>query len=404
MLRRSLVVLLLVLIALLPQMGLSQVQLGQLSFPKAKALPLDNPTQLPEGLPSYSFLSNVGGVAFGGVALNRTGHKVVALSYDARKPDGQRLRVVLESAGGRKVGAVAAIHDWQLVPIARFAATDQSACFTMFGNLADPVEQAQRRAQGHHILGYHPAFQDTLLGLRLFQADILIIRPDACDLPTVGGRYLLGAGEQPRNVLANQTCFDYLHGTIERAGSAFTSYVICDYDQEILFSVNRSKLSLTGSPYWYCWRRKIDDPVVLQELQNRANDQANTALNAEINKDRVDLSAFEFNEKWTTAFQRERHGVVFDQVMSANLLQPMPELSAAISSQMPKLDGINPVVYQALLTTMRYAAFFRHFKQQDAPSYEQFVASLADVAIKPPVETPAVMVDADSNVRTLRAR
>lgn len=402
--RRNFLVLMVALLILLPQVGLSQLQLGPITFSKAKAQPLNNPAQLAMGLQSHAFLSSVGGVAFGGVAVNRKGDHVVSLRHDAAKPDGQRLRIEIESAGGRKITTTAAIYDWQLVPIARFAATDQDACFTMFGELVDPAEQAVRRSRGESILGYHPAFQDTLLGLRLLQADILIIRPDACDLPTYGGRYLLGLGEQPPNVPLNQAHFSRLQMAVDAARPAFRSYVICDHDQEVQFSVSRGRLSLTGFPQWYCWRSKIDDPIVLGQLQDQANDRANETFNAELARDRLALGPAELSQKWTAEFQRQRHGEVFDQVISANLVQQMPELSKLISSLVPQLNGVNPVVYQSLITTMRYAALFRHFKQQDATAYEQFVASLAGIETKPRVETPAVMHDGNSNVRTLRSR
>lgn len=402
--RRTIAALLLALISFLPRIGLGQLQLGQITFPEAKAQPLDNPTQLAVGLQSHAYLSSVGGVAFGAIATNRTGQQVASLNYDARKPDGQRLKVIIESAGGRRLGAMAPIHDWQLIPIARFAATDQDACFTMFGRLLDAAEQELRQSQGQHILGYHQAFQNSLLGLRLYQADILILRPDACDLPKDGGQYLLGAGEQPPNLQINQIAFRRLQEGMNLAEGAFQSYVICDHEQEVVFAVHRGTLSLTGYPYWYCWRSKINDRQSLQQLQETANARANEGMNREFQKDQATLSAADLNQKWTGAFQQQRHHDIFDEVISANIIQPMPKLSAFVSTQVPRLNGVNPAVYQSLVTTMRYAALFRHFKQRDAIAYGEFVNSLAEVVVEPPIETPAVMADGNSNVRILRPR
>src|SRR4051794_8170662 len=99
------------------------------------------------------------------------------------RPDGRRLWVHMWTRGGGVKTVMAPIYDWQLIPIARFPDGEQHACFTLFGKLKDGIETEARRDRGEKILNYHPAFEDTLLGLRLMQADIQILHPDACDLP-----------------------------------------------------------------------------------------------------------------------------------------------------------------------------------------------------------------------------
>jgi hypothetical protein len=391
--------------------------LGRLTFAKAKAEPAPlEPAAFAQGLntaaseananarlqaslQSYAFLSSVGGVAFGTEAAGANGMKAVLLNYDRGAADGKRLMVTLEQGSTRRA-FVAPIYDWQLVPIARFAATDQHACFTLFGKLTDAGEQEERLARGERILGYHPAFQDTLLGWRLMQSDILIIRPDACDLPSESGRYLLGAGEQRflagglrLDIAAGNTAYLRLQQILERVPQRFTSYVICDYGQTVTFDVQRNsrELSLSGQPYWYCWRRKIDEPQALQQVQARANERANELLRAEYQRD-LNQDAAQFNQKWTEAYQQQRFSKLFDEIVSANLIQPLPELSKTISATIPKLNGINPLVYDSLLTTMRYAALFRHVKQQDPVGFTRFVESLQAVKLVPDVETPSVMI------------
>jgi hypothetical protein len=376
----------------LPPLSQADIQLGQLTFARADAQPLDDPTQLAMGLQSYSFMSSVGGVAFGAVATGANDLKITTLEYNARQPDGQRLLITVASKNGRQWKLSPPIMDWQLAPTARFAEGDQHACFTLFGRLTNSTEQQQRLARGEKILGYHRAFQDTLLGLRLMQADMLIIRPDACDLPRDGGHYLVAPNESPRSVALNTAAYNQLVTIVEQLPQKFDSYVICDYGQEIVFDVQRGQLTLTGFPYWYCWRRKISDQTTFNDLQARANERAREVIEREFERDRGRLSASEFKGKWTPRFQELRQREVFDQMVSANLLQPLPELSQMITEAVRQRQGINPVVYNALTATMRSAALFRHAKIENPEGYAAFVRQLAEVRPAPPVETPTVLL------------
>lgn len=379
-------------VVLAPQAGVAAIALGAITFTRADALPLDNPVLLSQGLQSHSYLSSVGGVAFGALAKGENGLQIVGLEYEPRAKDGARLTALLENKGGKVFKAVAAIYDWQLAPIARLAASDQQACFTLFGRVADAQEQQLRRAKGQYILGYHPALKDTLLGLRLMQADILILYPDSCDLPKVDGKYVLGAGELAPNVDANRQALGRLHQRIDALGQKFQSYVVCDHEQEVTYRMQQGALVLSGNPVWYCWRSKISDQATLNELQDRANAKANQILNEEFQRDSGRLSVIEFNQKWTPAYQKQRHSEVFDQGISANVVQPLPELSREISIAVQQLQGVNPAVYNALVTTLRYTALLRQVRAMDEAKYREFVQVLDDVKFGPEVETPSAML------------
>jgi hypothetical protein len=224
-------------------LGLAGLALGNYTFTTAPAPSLSGAhlAQMAGGksmaasLGSYAFVSAVGGVAFGGVASPEAGCSIAALHYRPERADGQRLEIDLTVAGRRQT-VKALIFDWQLKPIAEFAATTDYACFTLFGELNDKADAAARRARGEDILNYHKAFENTLLGLRLMQADILILRPDACDLVKEDGKWLLGGGEKPPDVQANLARLRRVHDA-ERLfrGGPFRSYVICD----------------EGSPVWF---------------------------------------------------------------------------------------------------------------------------------------------------------
>jgi len=407
-------------VALHPNIGQADTQLGSLTFIKAQSqsIPLDvgsfiRRPSLAESLKSHDFLSNVGGVAFGGIAVTSAGVKIVDLRYDSKQPDGQRLVVILEENQQSINVNTRDLFDWQLVPIARFAAKDDFACATLFGHLADEQEEHERKSRGEHIIGYHSALQNTLLGWRLFHADLLIIRPDACDLPRDEGKYILGAGEHRwllpsgvPDVDKNRKAFSEVSRLLSNAKPKFTSYVVCDHEQKIAVDYHKKtlELTMTGNPQWYCWRRKIDDEKTQIDLQKKANARANEILNSEFQRDQQEMSREEFDKKWSRKFQEERFRYIFDDHISANLIQPLPSLSKMVSQKMRDLEGINPVVYSSLVTTMRYAALFRSVRQQDQGAYQRFIESLREVPVLPAIETPTVMIEAPGTVRTRQPR
>jgi len=321
------------------------------------------PTNIEEAVNSSMYLGAVGGVAFGGVAVPRESLQVRSLTYHPDAIDGQRLEVRLEFPNGQQKKARAAIPDWQLIPIVRFANGDVLACFTLFGQLRDSAQEHTLLSQGAKILNYHSAFENTLLGLRLLQADILILYPDSIELMSENGRPILGAGEPTIDSAANrdrmlrmQTFRDTL------SGGPFQSYLICDYQQDVTFSVVDDHLELTGRPYWYCWREKVRG-VDRAKVQEDANRYANNKLNS----DRRALMAM------SQAERHKRFSRLWDEYVSQHLLQPMPIYSQRLSDKIMALDGLNPHVYQSLQCTMQYAAFFRYVKRESPRAWEGFV-------------------------------
>lgn len=360
------------------------------AYPPAKAL--TNPTHLADGVKSYAFCSSVGGVAFGAVAKGDKGYRVASLKYDRKRPDGQRLQVVLLK-GRRRRRAAAAIYDWQLAPIAKFAATDQHSCFTLFGELQNPAEERARRARGEKIMNYHPAMENTLLGLRLFQADILILYSESCDLPREQDGYVLGAGEAAPDVEANQRSLGRLHALLQRLpGGPFQSYIICDHGVQVNFTRSKGKLVLTGDPVWHCWKSKTRDRAQLDAIQDKANAEANAVLNAAYQRDSAAMGPAKAREKYTEAYRRQVHHREFDRVLTDALLVTMPKYSQSLSREIRNLGGINPTVYASLATTLRYAAFFRHAKQADPEGYAAFMDSLPKGTPMPAVRTPTVLI------------
>ena len=115
------------------------------------------------GLRSVGFLSRVGGIAFSGemrLDASLVG-KRLGLEYTRDRPDGTRLSVTIEGASLQQE-----LADWLLIPIAQYADSEYDACVSLFG--------PETNDDAYDIV-YHDAFENTLLGMRLLQADILFL-------------------------------------------------------------------------------------------------------------------------------------------------------------------------------------------------------------------------------------
>jgi hypothetical protein len=305
----------------------AQLRLGEATFSNFSAVSLEKAATAGVGFRSLSFLEDVGGVAFDKVAIPVTGLDVTSLQlqYDPGANNGSRFSVVINGHAD-----IAPIYDWELIPIAKFANSEHTACFTLAGRLENAKDEENLRG-GDRILNYHSELQNTLLGLRLFQVDILIFMPEiSTDLPKLDGEYLLGAGEKAPNIEANQQGFTRFASNLGDA--EYYSYLICDQHRSITFRERNDTLLLTGQPYYYFWRYSSD-----------------------------------------------------------NKAEPVNDLNTTLSDKPSLFRAINPAVWNAAVTTMRYAAFFRYCKTHFPDQWNSFLAQVSRVPIQPYVQTPTVL-------------
>ncbi|NQT17901.1 MAG: hypothetical protein HQ582_34435, partial [Planctomycetes bacterium] len=317
-------------------------------------VPLRSGQPVSDGVKSGFYVSSVGGIAFDQVAqpAGRLTVKRLELKYNAKRADGSRLSVVLND----RVCSTQGLPDWQLLPIACFADSPYFGVVTLFGELA----AGQARPPGtKYVVSYHPAFESTLLGLRLWQGDIMLLDPNTTgELPQYSGRYLLGSGEQAPNRQVWQPASAALNQLLTR-GDQFVSYVICDAASPPTFGMGGRpgtrgrQLGLQGTVYFYFWRR--------------GPEQTERVVDADQ------------GVRLYRSFQPEQ----------------LVELSNTLSSQTALLGQVNPAVYRSMCNTMVYAAFFRYAKEHDGAMWEAFLDSL--VSIRGPVfaaPTPTVMQSA----------
>jgi hypothetical protein len=301
------------------------------------SLALTEATPLRVGLRSARYARAIGGVTFESTASAswKRSPQQLELQYLPSNPDGQRFWVVID---GRRV--LAPIYDWQLLPIARFADSKYTSCFTLLGDPKEVNDEAVAediRNRGGRVVKFHPALKNTLLGLRLFQLDILLISDDAPDLPRRRGEYLLGRGESAPDVDANQDAASALQDVLDQFGTdPFSSYIINDQSAKVRISTNGELLVLSGDPAYHTFHVSAGekDPPL-----------ANRALN-----------------RW-------------------------------LAENRTRVRAINPAVWDSGINTVRYAAFFRYCKANYPESWRTFLAQIGTAEPTPKVQTPDVYFD-----------
>jgi len=370
-------------------MAIAPASLGVIGLAREKAGDLEPVTN---SVDSYLFVSQVGGIAFGGKASPAGRWAVKQLRWDESQPDGKRLQVTL--ARRSKVRTVTApIHDWVLFPTARFADGDRIAVFTLFGQLQDEARHQAVTKAGKRVVNYHRAFRDTLLGLRLMQADILLLHPDATELPRdAQGRTILGPGEAAPSVEVNRGRLASVHSFIGTLpGRRFRSYVITDQGVRVTYGIDGERLKLTGYPRWHCWRDKVSDRNQVQLVVQKAQAAARDRLQAEYERDRRTLSPVEFNQRWRPELQKRKLIGWLDEILTKQLYEPMPVWTKRLSEKILTEQGINPAVYNAVTATLRYSAFFRHVKSTSPEVWDAFFKSVGAMRIKQAVLSPSVV-------------
>src|SRR5688572_15736331 len=209
------------------------------------------------GLGSYDFVSKVGGIAFVGVAVPSAaleGQKV-RLQYNGSADDGGRLEVTVGESKLRT-----ALPDWMLVPIARYSGSKFDSCVSLFG---------PKTTDDTYDIVYHEEFQNTLLGLRLLQADMLLFDiEETWQLPRFNGKVILGLGETAPG-RGDELIGRRIAAAMENAD--FQSWVMTDQGEEIVFDADNGQLRVTGLPFYYFWTSDVESVQKRQEeLYQRA--------------------------------------------------------------------------------------------------------------------------------------
>ena len=354
-------------------------------------------------LNSYNFVGKVGGVSFEQIAIpdSKVANQPIKLLYNPDAQDGNRLIVQI----GSEI-VQSDIADWLLVPIAYFADSDFTAVISLFGEGKD--------TKNNYYIQFHSAFKDTLLGLRLLQADILLMNPKQnMSLPQRNGRTIIGQGEYlPRqgeqNLILNKLYKIMRH-------HQFTAWVLTDTDSPSTFLISDGHLKIKAFPYYYFWRRNDQSVDTYNKKVNIYQSQVNeynqlvvalkeriktynqlvrrfNADNSSVSKSAMDRmeAKIKTDESNLLAFNQELKRVEMD-LHEGVAVDAVPQLTNDLKNQTMLLKNINPMVYSAVQITAKYGSFFRYVKLNYNVNWKTFLKSISTIKTSPSIKTPTKM-------------
>jgi hypothetical protein len=279
---------------------------------------------------SYPVASRTGGVLFQSVAIPATGFEgmPVSIEYRPERPDGQRLAVTIGNTA-----LTADIYDWMLIPTARFAATEYTACMTLFGFPVTDEEVELYLDDNMFLVEFHPDFTNTLIGMNLFFVDSMLVDLNINRMRLITntlsgiipGYNDISVDEKESTVRAA-----YIRNLLLRNWDGWDNYIYTDYGTDIRYGIADGKLVFTGYPSY----------LFMQVDENTETVRVSETINS------------------------------------------------LIRLNIQRVRAINPVIYRAAEQTSQWAAFFRMVKEQYPQVWESFIAQISGVQTDVQIETP----------------
>jgi hypothetical protein len=345
-----------------------------------------------------AFYFDVGGIVFEAIAkpAENLENEKVSLDYS----DG---RLIINLAGENFYPV---LPDWQLVPIANFADTPYQSAFSALG---DTVGNKEAQCK------YHPAFLDNLLGLRLFQADLLNRLDIIWEIPIDARRnYLFAQSETGYTPHLDTLIYQKLYADLSGGQKKFSSYVLTDKDVNINFEIRDSKFQLNGVPYYYFIKMEVNEvrikmlrsklEMCYEEIDSYAKlflrDKYTSELNPRNNLKGL-LAAVNANKKNESFNPYAAHylRMSINKLDSMNRMSnedigvrinPLDVFSNEFKKDWPVLKEYNPLVYSAVENTARWAAFFRYVKNSNPENWQLFLKKVNGIKFlgAPSINTP----------------
>ncbi|GHV29835.1 hypothetical protein FACS1894177_01380 [Bacteroidia bacterium] len=346
----------------------------------------------------YGFHEGTGGVVFESVATpsKAIGNSKIFLDYES-----DRFTVTVDNQR-----IYPEFPDWQLIPTVTFA---DSPYQVLFSPLGDTIRNREAQCR------YHPAFLNTLAGLRIFEADLLNLPNLLWDLPKDSeGEYMLAKSEKPytpqMNNIIEQKLYDDLCGDVK----PFSSFILTDKNANISFDIKGKQIQFTGHPYYLFTKNESD----LEHIDNLKKEVEQIYNDIETN------SKIFLGRKYTSNLDPRTnlggllkilkenrseeifnpyaiHAVVsaigrLDSLNSLNdteigiKLSVLNQYSTTFNSNWELLKKYNPPVYSTVENIAQWAAFFRYVKKTNPASWNSFVRKISGRIVKdtPKVDTP----------------
>ncbi|MBS1595798.1 MAG: hypothetical protein JST90_15910 [Bacteroidetes bacterium] len=370
---------------------------------------------------SLHFATRVGGVAFYSIAqpVDTVRDYIKKIEYVAQDKDGYRLRLIT-----RGDTIYPYIPDWQLIPIAKYSNSTYNSCVSLFGPKSDST---------HYDIVYQENLQNTLLGMRILQADMMLMDPYTLwELPKFNGETIKGIGEiLPEESSSGIAAFE---ATTMLSSGSYQSWILTNDNPTINFSMDSHKLSFNTYPYYHFWKtdtasnseyiekvKQIEKAYsydsITKSYVNLANAH-NRLVKSQDSLIRVGNDFIEKYNKYPTAALKYEIEQISERIKSieaeqksidkrvfsinqridyiAKLVEKIPSpktITDSVSTEKMKyrfdlLLRLNQPVYEAVARTMQYSALFRYFKSINPLRWNEFLKKINTVQISPLVKTP----------------
>lgn len=347
---------------------------------------------------SHAYLGKVGGVSFEEIIRS---DKNISIRYISSNDDLNRLEIIVD---GEKI--YPEIANWQLIPIANFSNTDNTAAVSLFGYSLGLENR----------IVYHEAFQNTLLGLRLFQSDIILLDVDEYhQLPTYeDNQVILGKGENA-NFETNKKDIDSISSFLRLYNDYFTSdydsYMLTDKDRTVSLNDTLTKTTFFKSqkPYYYFWKeknykiwnknakKKIDslnqiyeDKFKILSLKNKYPKFENDTLFNEYEYKQLLLSEYQNILEY---YEYEINDILYSLDDKKIAIQAKDITEYMETTYYSILERINPLVFRAVENTMTFSALFKYVKETNPSNWTAFIKSIEDIEVLPKINTPTDYYD-----------
>ena len=359
------------------QSALNILDLYHESFPDEKAYLVTSVSHIGD----YTFHTNIGGISFESIALpsDNLKDKDIFLDYTDN-------RFVV------RIGTQTVYPDlpfWQLSPIVQFTNSPYTVAYTQFGDTI-----GNRGAQCR----FHPAFLDNLLGLRLFQADLLNLTDILWDLPIDLRRlHILAPSEKINTPVRDSILHRAIYEKLSK-DKIFTSFVLTDKDVKFVFETDGTELKISGTPYYYFTKttmnieniQKIRNELIdcYKNIDNHARILLKGDYSPEINP-RVNLDSL---VAVLVKYKQQEHNFnpysvqyLEDAIIKLDSLNrltdeeigiqfhALDDYSESFKSYWDTLKKYNSRVYSAVENTAQWSAFFRYVREVNPNNWAQFI-------------------------------
>lgn len=337
-------------------------------------------------LRSFRFVGRVGGVNFESV-VDLSAYDI-DLEYDNSRPDGERGTVDID---GQKF--TLPLYDWELAPIVNYADSEYTAVVSIFGEGPD--------REDYYYIDYHPALEDTHLGMRLLQADIMLMDPVTfSEAPSESGKKVYMAGEAHEGAEEDRFLSALLVQSM-LVDAQYQAWVLTDNETRPSLRFEEDVVGVYMNPYYYFWtsdnteRERLfaeyDELFKNYEPLAQEYDQTFEVYRGAPGGSPLERNALNRIEELQLILEPMVNRIREVEARIENHepeIVEVDELTSLVRSNYRVLHDLAPYVYSAVDKTARYAALFRGAKQANSADWSAFLEQVADGVNLPFSETP----------------